>query len=167
MRHDDESLAALAAAAGAELLSKRWRLATAESCTGGWIAKVITDVAGASHWFDSAVVTYSNAAKIRDLGVSATIIDEHGAVSGPVVEAMAEGLRARSGCEAAIAVSGIAGPHGGTVEKPVGCVWFAWSVGDRRVTETSVFPGNREAIRRATVAHALVELGHLIQAAST
>jgi nicotinamide-nucleotide amidase len=105
-------------------LEKKYRIVTAESCTGGWIAKVFTDAAGSSRWFECGYVTYSNAAKVRDLGVALRTLDEHGAVSEPTVREMAVGALRVSGADVAIAVSGIAGPDGGSAEKPVGTVWF-------------------------------------------
>jgi nicotinamide-nucleotide amidase len=166
-----------------ELVSRvaRWaletgmRIATAESCTGGWIAKAFTDLAGSSRWFECGWVTYSNAAKIRDIGVAPRTLDEHGAVSEPTVREMATGALRVSGADIAIAVSGIAGPDGGSAEKPVGTVWFCV---ERRVgsasnvnagggtasgghsplmliSEGRLFGGDREAIRRLSVEHAL------------
>jgi len=149
----------LAVAVGEALLQYGARVATAESCTGGWIAKVLTDIAGSSAWFERGWVTYSNAAKQQDLGVSAALLDSHGAVSEPVVLAMARGALERSGAEFALAVSGVAGPAGGTAAKPVGTVWTAWAwrtaVGVVSRAERSQFPGDREAIRRQTVVFAL------------
>ena len=155
----DPALFALAQAAGARLLAARWRLVTAESCTAGWIAKAITDVPGSSAWFDGGYVTYSNAAKTRDLGVPASLLGAHGAVSEAVVRAMAEGALRRAGVEVALATSGIAGPNGGVPGKPVGTVWFARSVrgadGIDTVAQLRQFPGDREAVRRASVQLAL------------
>jgi nicotinamide-nucleotide amidase len=105
-------------------LEKKYRIVTAESCTGGWIAKAFTDAAGSSRWFECGYVTYSNAAKVRDLGVASRTLDEHGAVSEPTVREMAAGALRVSGADVAIAVSGIAGPDGGSAEKPVGTVWL-------------------------------------------
>jgi nicotinamide-nucleotide amidase len=105
-------------------LEKKYRIVTAESCTGGWIAKAFTDAAGSSRWFECGYVTYSNAAKVRDLGVTSRTLDEHGAVSERTVREMAAGALRVSGADVSIAVSGIAGPDGGTAEKPVGTVWF-------------------------------------------
>ncbi len=102
-------------------------IATAESCTGGWVAQELTSIAGSSVWFDRGFVTYSNAAKEEMLGVSAEIIKNHGAVSEPVVRAMAEGVLAKSSASISVSISGVAGPGGGSVEKPVGTVWFAWA----------------------------------------
>lgn len=134
-------------------------LATAESCTGGWIAKALTDVAGSSACFGYGVVSYSNAAKTALLGVDETTLTEHGAVSEAVVRAMAAGVLERSGADFAVAVSGVAGPDGGSADKPVGTVWFAWAGrGDGGVVVDAArlnFDGNREQVRRDTVVHAL------------
>ena len=141
-------LTRLAARVGECLRERGWRLATAESCTGGWVAKTITDIAGSSDWFDRGFVTYSNAAKQQMLGVDAGLIEVHGAVSAPVVRAMVTGALAHSQAEVALAVSGIAGPGGGSPEKPVGTVWFAWGqMGNRSVTRRDCFAGDREAVR--------------------
>ncbi len=129
-------------------------LATAESCTGGWIAKALTDVAGSSGWFERGLVTYSNRAKQELLGVPAELLVAHGAVSEAVVAAMARGLRERAGVDVTLATSGIAGPDGGTPDKPVGTVCLAWDDGTSR-TEVVHFAGDREAVRRQAVAHAL------------
>jgi nicotinamide-nucleotide amidase len=155
----DQQLAAQASEVALRLLASSATLVTAESCTGGWIAKVCTDIPGSSRWFDCGFVCYSNAAKQRDLGVAAALLEKEGAVSEPVVRAMAEGALARTGATVALAVSGIAGPDGGTPDKPVGTVWFALA---RRV-ETAVecqghliqFEGNRDAVRRQAVEYAL------------
>jgi nicotinamide-nucleotide amidase len=157
MQLSDRELEALALRLGRALLVHGWRVATAESCTGGWIAKTITDVAGSSQWFDSGVVTYSNVAKER-LGVPGGLIAEHGAVSEPVARAMADAVRALTGAELAVAVTGIAGPGGGTPGKPVGTVWFAWSSAQGTTAARRELAGDREAIRRHTVAYALERL---------
>ena len=120
----DAQLSELVALVARWTLAAKYRVVTAESCTGGWIAKAFTDVAGSSRWFECGYVTYSNAAKVRDLGVSSRTLDEHGAVSEPTVREMAAGALRVSGADISIAVSGIAGPDGGTAEKPVGSVWF-------------------------------------------
>ncbi|MBU6465962.1 MAG: CinA family protein [Burkholderiales bacterium] len=133
-------------------------LATAESCTGGLIAAACTDLAGSSQWFERGFVSYSNAAKTELLGVPAALIDTHGAVSEPVVRAMAEGALAHSQAQVSVAVTGVAGPSGGTPDKPVGTVWFAWSVAGRTVSEVQCFGGGRAAVRAATVQHALAQL---------
>ncbi|GAB4203875.1 MAG: CinA family protein [Tibeticola sp.] len=135
-------------------------LATAESCTGGLIAAACTDLAGSSAWFERGFVTYSNAAKTELLGVDATLIARHGAVSEPVARAMAEGALRHSPAQISIAVTGIAGPTGGSAEKPVGTVWFGWSLRGtggalRTDTEHRHFTGDRAAVRAQTVAHAL------------
>lgn len=148
----DGALTELAAALGRALMARGIRLAVAESCTGGWIAKTVTDIPGSSHWFEAGFVTYSNAAKVRLLGVSEETLDQHGAVSEAVVREMAAGARVRTGAGAAISVSGVAGPGGGTAARPVGLVWFAWSLGDREWTGCCDLTGDREAVRRGSVA---------------
>jgi nicotinamide-nucleotide amidase len=153
----DRTLAASAAKLGRALRARGWRVATAESCTGGWIGKALTDAAGASQWFEGGVVTYSNAAKAKLLAVPPRVLAA-GAVSEATVRAMADGARAGFGVDVAVAVSGVAGPDGGTAKKPVGTVWFAWATTGGTVTERHVFPGNRAAVRRATVALALERL---------
>lgn len=162
----DPDLYALAERVGQALQAIRGRIATAESCTAGWIAKALTDVPGSSRWFECGYVTYSNAAKIRDLGVSEQTLAEHGAVSAATVREMAEGALARSGAEVAVAVSGIAGPEGGTPEKPVGTVWLAVAMRNRpqRLYERCGFEGDRDAVRRQTVAHALRRTLELLEA---
>ena len=140
---------------GAALESRNASLATAESCTGGGVARAITAVPGSSNWFGYGFVSYANDAKQRMLNVSAQAIEEHGAVSETVVIQMATGALACSGADYAIAISGIAGPNGGTEDKPVGTVWFAWDVADRISSERCVFAGDRMAVREATVQHAL------------
>jgi len=152
----DAGLEQLVTELAAEMAANGWRLATAESCTGGWIAKCCTDLAGSSAWFERGFVTYSNAAKQDLLGVDAAALDTEGAVSEAVALQMAEGARRRAGVEIAVAVTGIAGPDGGAPEKPVGTVWFGWSRSGRQAeTEVRIFQGGRDAIRRHTVAHAL------------
>jgi nicotinamide-nucleotide amidase len=156
---DHESIRKLAAALVADLTSSSKAVSTAESCTGGWIAKAITDIPGSSVVFGYGIVCYSNGAKESMLGVQHQTLVEHGSVSEPVVEEMAEGALNLSGSDMAVAVSGIAGPDGGTKEKPVGTVWFAWAVRDsgKIRTETSCqhFTGDRELIRELTVVYAL------------
>ena len=139
-----------------ELTAIGWKMATAESCTGGWIAKCCTDLAGSSAWFERGFVTYSDAAKKDALGVDARILQEAGAVSRAVALQMAEGARRRAAVDITVAVTGIAGPDGGTLDKPVGTVWFAWSRKDHAPdAEVVCFRGDRDAVRRQTVAHAL------------
>jgi nicotinamide-nucleotide amidase len=146
----------LTAALASELLRRRWRMASAESCTGGLIAAQCTELAGSSQWFDRGVVTYSNEAKTELLGVPATLIDAHGAVSEPVVRAMAEGLLARCPAHLAVAVTGIAGPSGGSEHKPVGTVWMAWALRNGPTwSACRVWPGDRQAVRRQTTDHVL------------
>lgn len=141
---------------GAALERRSLVLATAESCTGGWAAKLVTDTPGSSAWFDCGFVTYSNAAKQALLGVQAETLDAHGAVSEPTVREMAEGTLARSRADIAVAVSGVAGPGGGSEDKPVGTVCLAWAVRDGFTrTETVYLEGDREAVRRQAVVHAL------------
>jgi len=130
-------------------------LTTAESCTGGWIAKCLTDIAGSSAWFDRGLVTYSNTAKQQLLGVPGDLLRAEGAVSEAVAEAMACGCRALCDADLAVAVTGVAGPGGGSAGKPVGTVWFAWATRSHCRTERRRFPGNRESVRRQTVATAL------------
>jgi nicotinamide-nucleotide amidase len=146
------------------LLGRRWMLATAESCTGGLIAGACTDLAGSSAWFERGFVTYSNSAKIELLGVDAALIAAHGAVSEEVARAMAAGAIARSQAQVALAVTGVAGPTGGTPDKPIGTVWFGWSVDGRLRTERRRFDGDRAAVRAATVFHALQTVVGLIRA---
>ncbi len=152
---EDRALRATAERLGTLLLARGWTVTTAESCTGGWIAKVLTDVAGSSQWFTRGFVTYSNEAKADLLGVPVADLDAHGAVSEPVVAAMARGAARLSGSELAVAVSGIAGPGGAVPGKPVGTVWFAWRSPGRLDTRLERFDGDREAVRRQSVAVAL------------
>ena len=163
---NDAALSRLAARVGTELRSAGLRVVTAESCTAGWIAKALTDVAGSSEWLDSGYVVYSNEAKVRALGVSPRTLDHFGAVSGETVREMALGALRVSGVEVAVAVSGIAGPDGGTRDKPVGTVWFcvARRRGERtkRVTVHERFRGNRQAVRRKSVERALRLIGRLL-----
>ena len=137
------------------LLARGWMVATAESCTGGMIAARCTDLSGSSQWFERGFVTYSNAAKSELLGVPAELIAQHGAVSEAVACAMADGALRHSHAQVSVAVTGIAGPAGGSADKPVGTVWFAWCVNEQLSSERRVFAGDRAAIREATVAHAL------------
>jgi nicotinamide-nucleotide amidase len=150
-----DDLTALATALGRALTERGWLLATAESCTGGWIAKAVTDIAGSSGWLDRGFVTYSNAAKQEMIGVNPGTLAAHGAVSEAVVAEMARGALTYSAAQAAVAVSGIAGPGGGSADKPVGTVCFAWALGDTVDTESLRFDGDRDAVRHQTVAHAL------------
>jgi nicotinamide-nucleotide amidase len=156
---DDADFTALVRELAQCLAAKGWTLATAESCTGGWIAKCCTDLAGSSAWFERGFVSYSNQAKHELLGVAAETLETEGAVSAAVAAQMAEGARRRAGVNVALAVTGIAGPDGGTADKPVGTVWFGWSLqGQPAHTEVQHFAGGRDAVRRLTVIHALAGL---------
>ena len=165
MKTTDRELASLAARVGRRLRDTARCMATAESCTGGWIAKTMTDVDGSSEWFAEGFVTYSNEAKTRSLGVPRSVLARAGAVSEAVARAMALGALRRSGVQVAVAVTGIAGPGGAVPGKPVGTVWIAWvSRRGRKIsvmTELKHFKGDREAVRRKTVRSALVGLVNL------
>lgn len=142
----------------------RYMLATAESCTGGLISAACTALAGSSDWFERGFVTYSNDAKTEQLGVDAQLIKDHGAVSEPVVRAMAFGAIRHSKAQVSIAVTGIAGPTGGSPDKPVGTVWFGFSVHGTLHSEVQHFDGDRNRVREATVQHALARLVTLLDA---
>ena len=146
------------------LLARRHMLATAESCTGGMIAAACTDLSGSSQWFERGFVTYSNEAKAEMLAVPPGLIEEHGAVSESVARAMADGALAHSRAQVSLAVTGIAGPTGGTEAKPVGTVWFAWCVDGETHSEMQHFAGDRAAVRVATVRYALKRLLSLLPA---
>ena len=152
---DDAGLAERIEELASRLTNLGWKLSTAESCTGGWIAKCCTDRAGSSRWFERGFVTYSNEAKRDMLGVDETVLEQAGAVSLEAATQMVSGAVARAGTETAIAVTGIAGPGGGSDDKPVGSVWLAWSIQGSVEAELKHFPGDREAVRRQTVLHAL------------
>ncbi|MBL4762434.1 MAG: nicotinamide-nucleotide amidohydrolase family protein [Gammaproteobacteria bacterium] len=148
------------------LLAQNLSLATAESCTGGWIAKVLTDLAGSSAWFERGFVTYSNQAKMDQLAIKESMLIEHGAVSEAVVLAMAEGVLSHSLADVALAVSGIAGPGGGSEEKPVGRVWLAWSQKNHpSIARLYHFDGDREAVRAQSVVQALQGVRELLRRA--
>ena len=155
----DPELFELATRVGQKLRAAERRIVTAESCTAGWIAKAVTDVPGSSQWFECGYVTYSDAAKQRDLGVSAHTLAEFGAVSEQTVREMAEGALRVSGADVAVSVSGIAGPDGGTPEKPVGTVWFCAAAHRAQaihvVAETELFAGDRASVRSSSVRYAL------------
>ena len=144
------------------LMRKQQKVCTAESCTGGLIAKTFTDLAGSSDWFERGFVTYSNAAKNEMLGVPASIIDDYGAVSEPVANAMARGALQHSHADFAVAVTGVAGPAGGSDDKPVGTVWIALASADELMANRFHFSGDREAIREATLVAALEALIELL-----
>jgi len=151
---DSELTAAVSRLAEA-LLARGLSMAAAESCTGGWIAKCCTDRAGRSAWFERGFVTYSNAANTDLLDVDPGLLEREGAVSEAVARAMAEGAVRRSAADVALAVTGIAGPDGGTPGKPVGTVWFAWADREAVSAECVRFSGDRDAVRRQSVRHAL------------
>jgi nicotinamide-nucleotide amidase len=152
----ESSLTQAAQSLAEALLERGWSLATAESCTGGWIAKVCTDLAGSSRWFDRGFVSYSYSAKEDQLGVIRADLEVHGAVSEQIAAQMALGARSRSGADLVVAATGIAGPGGGLPGKPVGLVCFSWSVrGGILVSDHQVFAGDREQVRRQTVLYAL------------
>ena len=156
MSEFEENVQQLLQVISSSLMSRNWRMATAESCTGGWIAKCCTDLAGSSEWFDRAYVTYSYCAKEQMLGVSHHDLVEFGAVSEQVASQMAIGAKTRSGAGVTVSATGIAGPGGGMPGKPVGLVHFGWCIGDLPVQcDFGVFEGDREAVRQQTVIHAL------------
>lgn len=156
MDSNDATLQALAAEVGQKLKAAGLMLASAESCTGGWIAKAMTDTAGSSTWFERGFITYSNEAKAAMLGVRQPTLAAHGAVSEEVVREMAAGAANWSQARVAVAVSGIAGPDGGTPDKPVGTVWIAWRWADGRIeAKHNLFKGDRESVRRQAVVAAL------------
>jgi len=149
----------LAETLGQRLLQRGWSIVTAESCTGGWLAKVITDIPGSSAWLERGFVTYSNESKQELLDVAPEILIQHGAVSEATVIQMAQGALARSRAQVAVAVSGIAGPGGGLPNKPVGTVWLAWCIpGQAPRTRCELFAGDRDAVRYQTVQLALTML---------
>ena len=159
MKDSEVDLRRLAGRVGRALLKARRRAATAESCTGGWIAKALTDIAGSSDWFTEGFVTYGNESKVRALGVPRAVLQRHGAVSEATVRAMAAGALRRSKAQVAVAVTGIAGPGGGVPGKPVGTVWLGWATrrggAIRIATALRHFRGDRETVRRKTVFAAL------------
>ena len=151
-------LAAAVQAVANTLLRRQWMLATAESCTGGMVAAACTDLAGSSAWLERGFVTYSNAAKTQMLGVDAQLIATHGAVSEPVARAMAQGALQYSAAQVALAITGVAGPGGGTDAKPVGMVWFGFAGPWGVHSEVQHFGGERAAVRQAAALHALLRL---------
>jgi len=153
-----DAITQLAAQLGQELRALQAQVSTAESCTGGGIAEAITRIAGSSAWFEAGYVTYSNAQKTRQLDVPPTLFTSVGAVSREVVEAMARGAQEKSSARFSVAVSGVAGPDGGSAEKPVGTVWLAWADNEQLFSGKCLFSGDREAVRRQTVEAALAGL---------
>lgn len=155
----DAQLETLSRLVGDHLAARGWRLATAESCTGGWVSEVVTATAGSSGWFDCGFITYSNDAKCALLGVSPMTLARHGAVSEPTTAAMVRGTLERAEADLALSISGIAGPGGGSADKPVGTVCFGWGrTGESPQTATCRFDGDRESVRRQAVVFALTEL---------
>ncbi|PWI34536.1 damage-inducible protein CinA [Vibrio albus] len=158
-----EQLKRLSQATGELLLAEKQILVTAESCTGGGVACAVTDIAGSSEWFDRAFVTYSNDAKMEMLGVRPDTLEQFGAVSQQVVEQMAQGALAHSNGTISVAISGIAGPGGGSEDKPVGTVWFAWQKGEQKVQRVHLFSGDREAVRAQACVTALQGVNKLLK----
>ena len=140
------------------LLSKNWTVSLAESCTGGMVCAALTELAGSSEWFERGYITYSNEAKTQCLGVPSALIESHGAVSEDVAKAMAEGARNHSGSNVAVSITGIAGPSGGSIEKPVGTVCFGWAIENHTVVKTMHFAGDRQKIRQQATEFVLAEL---------
>jgi len=162
---NSDSLTSLATQIGTRLKQAKLTLATAESCTGGWVAQTVTSISGSSEWFDRGFVTYSNQAKCDMLGVREATLAARGAVSEETAREMAAGALAHSSAGAAVSITGVAGPTGGTPDKPVGMVCFAWALrGGRVETETLRFDGDREAVRRQSVVRALQGLLERISA---
>ena len=152
----DDHLYQLSQRLGEQLLQRNWRIATAESCTGGGVAAAITAIPGSSAWFEYGIVSYANAAKEKLLGVSCETLEREGAVSEAVVIEMVRGVLALSGADIAVAISGVAGPGGGSAEKPVGTVWFAWATVTGEIkTELKHFDGDRAAVQKQAVVLAL------------
>jgi nicotinamide-nucleotide amidase len=147
------------------LIKNHWHLSTAESCTGGMVAASITELAGSSEWFERGYVTYSNQSKSEDIDVSQNLIEQHGAVSDQVARAMALGAKQNSGSDLSLSITGIAGPTGGSPEKPIGTVCFAWALAnDQIVSETKHFEGNRQQIRQQACDFSLRKLLSLVTA---
>jgi nicotinamide-nucleotide amidase len=162
-RVSDEELHQLAAELGEKLIARGWMLATAESCTGGWVGQLLTALPGSSHWYERGFITYANAAKLEMLGVPEKTLATHGAVSEETASAMAAGALAHSHAQATLAISGIAGPGGGTPQKPVGLVCYGWALADGTVmSSTCRLDGDRDEIRSRAVAAALRGLIELI-----
>lgn len=166
---DDNKLTSIAEKLAGLLSRNDQKLTVAESCTGGWIAKVLTDLSGSSAWFERGFVTYSNQSKQEMLAVAESILLNHGAVSSQTAEAMATGALQNSHADFSLSVTGIAGPTGGTTKKPVGLVWFAWAVKEQSQNaildaEKQLFKGNREEVRRQSVAFALNRMIEFVEA---
>ncbi len=162
-RVSDEELHQLAVELSEKLRARGWMLATAESCTGGWVGQLLTSLPGSSHWYERGFITYANAAKVEMLGVSPALLESHGAVSEETAMAMAAGALKHSHAQAALAISGIAGPGGGTPQKPVGLVCYGWALEDGTVmSSTCRLDGDREEIRSRAVAASLRGLIELV-----
>ena len=162
-RVSDEELHQLAGELGDRLRARGWMLATAESCTGGWVGQLVTSLSGSSHWYERGFITYANAAKTEMLGMPAETIETHGAVSEETASAMAAGALANSHAQAALAISGIAGPGGGSPKKPVGLVCYGWALADGTLmSSTCRLDGDRDEIRSRAVAAALRGLIELL-----
>lgn len=164
----DEKLTIIVNKIATSLIKANKKLTVAESCTGGWVAKVLTDLVGSSDWFERGFVTYSNQAKNEMLGVKKSTLENHGAVSQETVAEMAEGALKNSHADFSLSISGIAGPGGGSKEKPVGLVWFSWAVKENNsprvlVTEQRVFDGERESVRYQSVEFVLTELINILK----
>jgi nicotinamide-nucleotide amidase len=155
MSANEQRLTSLASELGRQLLATQAQVSTAESCTGGGIAEAITRIPGSSGWFEAGYITYSNAQKTKQLNVPEALFATVGAVSREVVEAMVRGAQAQSGARFAVAVSGVAGPDGGSADKPVGTVWLAWGDGEQLFSARRQFAGDRSEVRRQTVEAAL------------
>jgi nicotinamide-nucleotide amidase len=163
-KNDDDTLHRLAEQVGQSLKAAHLSLVTAESCTGGWIAKMITDIPGCSEWFEAGMAAYSYEAKQALLGVRPETLMQHGAVSRETVIEMVSGAMITSGASISVAVTGIAGPGGGTEDKPLGTVWIAWKRrGGYPIAKVFHFDGDRESVRRHTVAEALKEILTLVK----
>ncbi|NOQ87582.1 MAG: nicotinamide-nucleotide amidohydrolase family protein [Gammaproteobacteria bacterium] len=163
MSPSEQELRDLAEQLGECMKSKGLKLATAESCTGGWLAKIITDIPGSSAWFTSSVVCYSNESKHSLLGVDENTLNEFGAVSGETVLELSDGLFSHTDADVAVSVSGIAGPDGGSEDKPVGLVWLSWGKRDKSVhAKPFNFDGDREEVRKKSISQALNNLLDLL-----
>jgi nicotinamide-nucleotide amidase len=160
--YSERDVAVICELAAHLLLANSWYLVTAESCTGGLIAATCTELPGSSQWFERGFVTYSNAAKMELLDVDGALIGKYGAVSEPVVRAMAAGALRHANAQVAIAVTGVAGPTGGSIDKPVGTVWFGFALPSGITTERLHFEGDRTSVRQGAVRHALTRLTELI-----
>ena len=153
---------------GEQLVRRSWMLTTAESCTGGGVAHAVTSIPGSSRWFERGFVTYSNLAKQQMLGVTVELLQSYGAVSEPVVRAMADGALQNSAAQLSLAISGIAGPDGGSPGKPVGMVWFAWAVSGRTTTSCCQhFDGDRAQVRELAIQTALAGILDVLSADDT